>query len=274
MYGLAAWTGISGEGYYGFDHGGPDISLVSAEWISDNIQVGPLGSEYPDVVFIMEGDSPSILFSMQNGLNDPEHPEWGGWGGRYLPVAYGEQQYHDAIDQVIGHNGELFKSNQATVWRWRSAYQNEMAARMQWTLRPYMRSSNVTHPPVLVVNGSCGSEPLAYSVEQGNTVTLDASASYDPDGRALNYTWWQYRDISASQVNVDAEVPQLNLTIVPGSEGAVVSTHLPSGGSSCSPTTGVCQQYHVILQVENDGMPPMTRYRRVVLKLTPSKSSA
>ena len=31
----------------------------------------------------MEGDTPSWLALIPNGLNDPEHPDRGGWGGRY-----------------------------------------------------------------------------------------------------------------------------------------------------------------------------------------------
>ena len=31
----------------------------------------------------MEGDTPSWLALIPNGLSAPEHPEWGGWGGRY-----------------------------------------------------------------------------------------------------------------------------------------------------------------------------------------------
>jgi hypothetical protein len=31
----------------------------------------------------MEGDSPSFLYLINNGVGDPEHPDWGSWGGRY-----------------------------------------------------------------------------------------------------------------------------------------------------------------------------------------------
>jgi hypothetical protein len=38
---------------------------------------------YPDVAYGMEGDTPAWLSLVPNGLNEPEHPDWGGWGGRY-----------------------------------------------------------------------------------------------------------------------------------------------------------------------------------------------
>ena len=31
----------------------------------------------------MEGGTPSFLGLIPNGLNVPERPDWGGWGGRY-----------------------------------------------------------------------------------------------------------------------------------------------------------------------------------------------
>lgn len=281
FYGLAAWTGISGELYYGFDKGGPDTSLVTNDWVHGNVQLGALGKMYPNITFIMEGDSPSIFFTMQNGLNAPEHPEWGGWGGRYFPVNYGEQQFSDAADHAIGQNGQEFISNHATVWRWRSAYQNEMAARIQWTLRGNEPRSNTTHPPVVAVNGSCGSAPIELDVAPDSTITLDASQSYDRDGRSLNFTWFHYREITATQWWVSAEVPQLNFTAAAGSDGRVVNVHLPQEANACRAPTALhatgpetCQQYHAILQVTNSGTPPITRYRRVILKVRPSNSTS
>lgn len=40
---------------------GASASLISKEWLKTNVQIGPLGSEYPDVMYGMEGDTPSYL---------------------------------------------------------------------------------------------------------------------------------------------------------------------------------------------------------------------
>lgn len=40
---------------------GASADLISKEWLKKNIQIGPLGSEYPDVMYGMEGDTPSYL---------------------------------------------------------------------------------------------------------------------------------------------------------------------------------------------------------------------
>jgi hypothetical protein len=77
-YGRSTWTAIS-RPFEGFeDYGGNS-------WVADNIQQGhgPLGAHYPDVVWGLEGDTPAYLSLIPNGLNAPEHPNWGGWGGRY-----------------------------------------------------------------------------------------------------------------------------------------------------------------------------------------------
>ena len=82
----------------------------------------------------MEGDSPALLHTMQNGVNGgpQDHPEWGGWGGRYRLVDLSRQSMHyaDTADVVIGVDNVTYSSNQASVWRWRRAYQQEMAARV------------------------------------------------------------------------------------------------------------------------------------------------
>jgi hypothetical protein len=95
QYHLAAWMGISTD----LD-GGLDMSQISKDWYTENVQIGPLGKLYPDHKFIVEGDTPSFLYLIQNGLGSPEYPEWGGWGGRYLPVDLhmAARHYSDAVD--------------------------------------------------------------------------------------------------------------------------------------------------------------------------------
>ena len=42
---------------------------------------GALGKEYPNYKWGVEGDTPSFLYVMPNGLNDPEDPTQAGWAG-------------------------------------------------------------------------------------------------------------------------------------------------------------------------------------------------
>ncbi len=90
-YAYATWTGISGDKYYR-NGDGADFSHVTNEWLEENIRSkGPLGRVYPKFMFIMEGDTPSFLGLIDNGLNAYRRPDWGGWGGRYVyRQPYGE----------------------------------------------------------------------------------------------------------------------------------------------------------------------------------------
>ena len=147
-----SWSGISSDIHGLFD--GPDRTLVSKEWIAENIQIGPLGAKYPTYKFIMEGDTPSYLGiipvshegipagsghpehfspSVQNGLNVPDRIDFGGWGGRYKKLLDpGSRHYHDSNDSVISPvDGKKRDGTLATLWRWRPEFQNDFAARMQ-----------------------------------------------------------------------------------------------------------------------------------------------
>jgi hypothetical protein len=120
---------------------GGDESLVSREWMETHIRQnhGPLGALYPPKTWtapgphgaMKEGDSPSWLYFLGNGTNDPAHPEHGGWGGRFeLDEKAGggkSRIYRDAQDTVGNET-----SARATVWRWRPAIAADFARRLDW----------------------------------------------------------------------------------------------------------------------------------------------
>jgi hypothetical protein len=276
QYGLAAWSGMSGEKYYGFDKGGPDFSKLTKEWIKENIQIGPLGSAYPDYMFIPEGDTPTFLYLIQNGLGSSEHPEYGSWGGRYhlhdiSSDGACSRNYHDIADLAPGLDGQVHRSNQGTIWRWRDAFQNDFAARMQWTLSNDFRSTN--HQPVITLNGNQGLEPVYIEAEAGSTISLDATGTYDPDeGDKLTFKWWHYREPTASQWWIEAEVAELEIKKL-DSEGIKVEVTLPPP-EKCSVellsrvAVARGQLLHLILEVTDNGSPALKSYRRVLIQCT------
>lgn len=251
QYGQAAWTGISADVLRPAKW--PAGEMVTNAWLETNIRRGPLGALYPPHQFIMEGDTPAFLWLIPNGLNVPEHPEYGGWGGRYVPTYEGAAQYGDTQDAVPGPDGTRWLSNQATIFRWREAFQNDFAARIGWTLTPDRARAN--HPPALVLNGAPGDAPVTLQAKAGQTVALSAAGSRDPDDDRLTYRWWQYAEpsgrpgFSPPKLDlVDADKPQASV-VAPAVKEAVV--------------------YHIVLEVRDAGAPAITRYRRVLLDVHP-----
>jgi hypothetical protein len=270
-YYYATWTGISGDAYYR-NGAGADSSLVTNEWLQDNIRSkGPLGKLYPRFLFIMEGDTPSFLNLVDNGLNAVRRPDWGGWGGRYIyRQPYGETrpiwtQGGDLFsrvtsqDTVAGKDG-TYTSDQATIWRWREAYQNDFAARMDWTVNDF---AHANHAPGVDVNGQPGTEPVYMDAKIGAPVTLDAGGSRDPDGQRLTFHWFHYREAGSSDASLaevalaGAETAQVQVTGV----ATCRALWLKLPNSSC-PAAGTA---HIILAVRDDGSPKLTSYRRVVI---------
>ncbi|KAI8240596.1 hypothetical protein K4K57_001766 [Colletotrichum sp. SAR 10_99] len=261
-YALAAWGGISGEEYYNF----PSLAskdVVSADWIKENIQsVSALGGKYPDADFIVEGDTPSLLYLIPNGLSDPEHPEWGSWGGRYGPVTYGEGHFADSVD-VIKDSGKTIMSAQATVWRWREAFQNDFASRMKWS--GSSEFSNAPHAPVVILNGDKSRRVVKMIVKEEQEIGLDARESCDPDGGDLTYKWWQYLEPSSNNNSPGRDVGRLELS---DTTSPIITVTMPSKevlraeGRNRHPNDD--KHLHLILEV-SDGA--LVSYRRIVFTI-------
>lgn len=261
---FSTWIGIGGDNFHGRFAGG-DWSLVTNEWLDKNIRAkGPLGAEYPRWKFMMEGDTPSFLNLIDNGLSVPERPDWGGWGGRYeLYTPHTRKWFFepetrpiwtDAEDEVLGHDGKWHTDEYATIWRWREAYQNDFAARMDWTIKAYAQAN---HPPVPAL-----ATPAYIKVKAGDRVDLSAAGSTDPDGDTLSYHWFVYeepgtRSMSSSDSGLkhvinDFDQEQAWLTV--------------KSDRVVRPGTGTI---HVILAVTDHGTPRLTRYKRTIIDVVP-----
>jgi hypothetical protein len=262
-YAYATWLGMS------FPYPGADGEVTSNAWLTKNIQQGhgPLGAAYPDVAYGMEGDTPSFLDLIDNGLNDPEHPNFGGWGGRYelyLPEfrnsnsgIFARQNWPkdepetrpiwtNAEDSVISKiDKKTYFGNQATIWRWRTEIQNDFAARMAWTTR---RFQDCNHPPVPALG-----HPDHLTVRAGQQFHLSAAGTIDPDGDSMSYLWFVYPEAGTYKGSVSFRPYASNLYDIPVTAPAVDST----------------RTIHFILAVTDKGSPPLTRYKRVIVTVLP-----
>ncbi|KAE8385100.1 hypothetical protein BDV23DRAFT_188581 [Aspergillus alliaceus] len=125
------------------------------------------------------------------GLSDSKHPEWGSWGGRYGPVAFGEGHFADSVGTVVDESGRMIMGSHVTVWRRQEAsFQRDFAARMKWLTASEFSGAN--HASVAVVNGDKSRRRTEITVEPGQEVMPEAVDSCDPDGDSLSFKWWQY----------------------------------------------------------------------------------
>jgi hypothetical protein len=289
-YYLATWTGISGDRFYK-NADGADFSTFTSDWVHANIRSkGPLGRLYIPPCCIHEGDTPSFLGLIDNGLASFVSPTYGGWGGRYVwRQAYGETRpswtqggdsypgRDNSKDTVIGVDGRPRTSDQATIWRWRDAFQRDFAARMDWTIKA---PGEANHNPVAVVNGQDGRAPLTIDTTLGTPVVLDASASTDPDGHALRYSWFFYPEagtgiptqpvaLGAPAQSVDTNQNEGGIPSAPDDgppePAARVVLDRPEG-PRITATMRTAGTAHVILVVDDDGTPSLTSYRRIILR--------
>ena len=253
-YERATWTGISGEAFYKFE-GGPDSRLVSKEWLTQNIIKGPLGSLYPLPAFIMEGDTPAFLYLIPNGLGVPEAPDFGSWGGRYGRLGAGQSIWTDVSDTALGQDGRQHSEAQASIWRWRDAYQGDFAARMQWTLAPQYEGAN--HAPIIRIGKDRGLVPVERELVAGQQLKLDLSGTRDPDGDAVILSCWQYKEPSTTSVST-ARVPTLSIEKCTDRE--IVLT---------APAVKTPTLLHLIVEARDDAQLTMRSYRRIIVRVSP-----
>ncbi len=273
-YYYATWTGISGDIYYR-NGAGADTTTVTNEWLDTNIRgKGPLGKLYPKFAFIMEGDTPvlsrphrqrpqrlapaglgrlgrPLLYRQPYGET---HPIWTQGGDMFTRVT--------SQDTVTGIDGRQYTSDQATIWRWREAFQNDFAARMSWTVADYKHAN---HNPVVEVNGHAGTAPIVIDTEVGKAIVLDAGRSRDPDGQPLHFKWFLYGEAGVASGNpADVTITQSEtskVTVTATSACRARWLPIPCKGDGVA---------HVILAVTDEGSPRLTSYRRIILNVHPA----
>ena len=135
------------------------------------------------------------------------------------------------------------------ILRWKNDIYNDFAARMQWTVCSNFKDAN--HHPVVVMGNNKGLGILELNVKVGQKVVLNAAKSYDPDHNKLTYGWNYYKEPSTYKGDIELNV----------SQHAACSIIVPKNAAN--------HTIHIILRVVDDGVPVLTSYRRILLKVLP-----
>ena len=165
--------------------------------------------------------------------------------------------WSDAADEVLGTDGHWHQSNHATIWRWRAAFQNDFAARMDWTIKPY---AGANHAPVVKLGHAA-----QLTAKPGARVDLSAAGTTDPDGHALSYAWFYYGEAGTLAMSSARTGQPLKIE---DSDKSVAWFTAPAAPASRVLRYGTM---HIILAVTDRGAPPLTRYARVIVTVTPNR---
>ncbi len=204
-----------------------------ASWMIGNVlrDHGPLCALYEankDGRFRSEGDSPAFLHIIPTGLRSEENPGFGGWGGRF------------AEQGGIWKSTDVDGAEPHSILRWAADFQNDWAARADWCVKDFKEAN---HPPVAKAKG-----PLNRSVRVGQIVTLAAEPVGDPDGDAVTYHWWQYKEAGTA------------------SAVAISNTRSKTGASFVVPPEPG-RTVHILLEVTDNGIPSLRRWQRVIFTI-------
>ena len=90
---------------------------------------------------------------------------------------------------------------------------------------------------------------LDRNVRPGEIVQLSAEGSTDPDGDNLSYHWWQYYDAGdvKTKIAINNATSKNNASLVVPDEAG--------------------KNFHVILEVTDDGEPILKNYQRIIFKI-------
>jgi len=234
---------------------------------------GPFGMYWPlrqfeggRIAFLEGGGTVPWLGLVNKGLYDIDNPWWGGWSGRFsrekkenywsrhASVNADEKgvapfkMYVEASDTWINPDeGKQYEGIYVPVWRWRQAFFNDFICRMDWCEQSY---ENANHHPVAVLNGDMSDDILIMEVSPGDEISLDASASKDPDGDELDISWWYYPEAGTFTGE----------PVITNASGKKTSISIPDNSSG--------KEIHIILEVKDQSeVASLWDYRRVVFKI-------
>lgn len=218
-------------------------SLGASNWseYAKHIQGhGHLGAIYPKNKYGVEGDTPSFLHLLPNGLNDPTEPGQIGWGGYFVwsKTLDGETSCYTNTDKPIKKISQQYEK-----YFYDAAF-NNFAARMDWAA-----NGQGNRNPIAVVNGKKGRDAIHIKAKPDKTVRLDAGKSYDPDNDSLSFKWWYLPEAGSFKGTID----------IPNAGNPVTDITIPDSAKGCT--------IHIICEVTDNGAHNLKSYRRVIIDI-------
>ncbi|HEX5229928.1 MAG TPA: nucleoside hydrolase-like domain-containing protein [Bryobacteraceae bacterium] len=223
--------------------------------------------------FIGEGDTPTFLNFVDNGLRAYENRRWSGWGGSsrssgvptlglgtdkifpdspddpgmaigLAPAGSAASQNAKTVPAPAGDSRppSISATNAVANARFFAAAQNDFAARLKWSVTPKFNDAN--HEPKVRIKG-----PPEVSARPGSTVRLEGEVS-DPDRNTVSLTWWQDRDAGTYSGEIRF------------SDQSALTTDIRVP-SDAQPGNTI----QVILEATDTGTPPLTRYQRLIVRI-------
>jgi len=225
-----AWKYQNGTGRQNWD-----------EYASHIQKHGSLGNNYPKYKYGVEGDTPAFLYLIPNGLNNPDIPNQGSWGGYFEWGKCADGSTH----AYTNYEGSAYNiCNHYEKYFYPSTF-NNFAARMDWA-----SEGKGNRNPVVVINGKSGIAPIQIEKKQGELLTLDASGSYDPENDSLSFKWWILPEAGDYKQELAISNKRSNR----------IKIKIPSDSMG--------KNFHIICEVRDHGEPYLTSYRRIIIYST------
>jgi hypothetical protein len=127
--------------------------------------------------------------------------------------------------------------------RFYPAIYNNFVARINWA-----KDGKGNRNPDVGVNGDRTLKSIKLTPATGSSVTIDASATTDPDGDRLTFSWW-------SMTEAGTYTKEL-----------AISGHDTSRATVNVPADSAGKSIHVICEVTDNGTPNLTSYRRILIE--------
>ncbi|MBR5735856.1 MAG: DUF1593 domain-containing protein [Bacteroidales bacterium] len=200
---------------------------------------GAMGGVYPHFLWGVEGDTPSFLHVMPNGLNDPDDPVQVGWGGQHEfgispdRETFAWTNWQEPLKGISDRYEKRFYPDEF----------RDFAARMQWAAE-----GSGNHNPVVLIGRDGGIAPVVADAKAGQTISFDASRSWDPDGDGLRFEWW-FQEFPGGH-----KAPALE-----NSTSSKVSFRIPEDAEF--------SRIDLVCEVHDDGPFNLPAYRRIIINV-------